>query len=43
MSRCDGCGGEDCICCEVYLEEQADQRYPSREDIEEYFGYGEEA
>ena len=27
MSRCDGCGGEDCVCCEVFIEQQADQRY----------------
>jgi hypothetical protein len=26
--RCIGCGGEDCVCCEVYLEEQADLRHP---------------
>lgn len=24
--RCHGCSGEDCCCCEVFLEEQADQR-----------------
>ena len=23
---CTGCGGEDCICCQVYLERQADNR-----------------
>ena len=23
---CEGCGGEDCICCEIFLEEQRDQR-----------------
>ena len=27
MSRCDGCGGEDCACCEVFIEEQQDIRY----------------
>ena len=21
--RCVGCGGEDCVCCEVYLEDRA--------------------
>jgi hypothetical protein len=26
-SRCDGCGGEDCVCCEVWLEQQYDDRY----------------
>jgi hypothetical protein len=24
--RCEGCGGEDCCCCEVWLEEQSDLR-----------------
>ena len=24
--RCKDCSGEDCVCCEVYLEEQADRR-----------------
>jgi hypothetical protein len=23
---CDGCGGEDCVCCEVWLERRADER-----------------
>ena len=23
---CEGCGGEDCICCEIFLEELRDQR-----------------
>lgn len=23
---CDGCSGEDCICCSVYLEQRAEQR-----------------
>lgn len=22
---CDGCGGEDCVCCEVYLERRYDR------------------
>ncbi|MDF2615385.1 MAG: hypothetical protein K0Q47_40 [Sedimentibacter sp.] len=26
MSRCDNCGGEDCACCEVFIEEQEDIR-----------------
>lgn len=26
-SRCNNCGGEDCVCCEVYLEAMADERY----------------
>lgn len=30
--RCDNCGGEDCVCCEVYQEQRA-ERYP-----EEYYG-----
>ena len=25
--RCVGCSGEDCVCCEVYLEDRASQRY----------------
>ena len=32
---CDGCGGEDCACCEIYLEDRASQRY--QEEPEEYF------
>ena len=24
--QCEGCGGEDCGCCEIYLEAQADAR-----------------
>lgn len=24
--QCQGCGGEDCCCCEVWLEAQADAR-----------------
>ena len=24
--NCIGCSGEDCCCCEVWIEEQADQR-----------------
>lgn len=24
---CKGCGGEDCVCCEVYLEEQHSRSY----------------
>ena len=23
-SRCDGCGGEDCICCDAYHERQGE-------------------
>lgn len=23
LSRCDGCGGEDCACCEVFAERQS--------------------
>lgn len=25
--RCVGCSGEDCVCCEVYLEERAEQQH----------------
>lgn len=25
--RCESCGGEDCVCCEVFLEQLADDRY----------------
>lgn len=24
--RCENCSGEDCVCCEVYLEAMADDR-----------------
>ncbi len=24
---CRGCSGEDCVCCEVYLERRADAQY----------------
>lgn len=41
---CEGCAGEDCVCCEVFLEHQADIRCgysyedePSEFDI--YFGF----
>lgn len=29
---CKGCGGEDCVCCEVWLERQADARYENSEE-----------
>lgn len=32
-NRCANCGGEDCICCEVYLDRQKWQ------SPEELFGY----
>lgn len=27
-NRCRGCSGEDCVCCEVYLEAKADEASP---------------
>ena len=49
-ARCHGCSGEDCVCCEVYLEERASQRYEEmygpedRDDFEEeeYDAYDED-
>jgi len=33
---CEDCGGEDCVCCEVWLEQQADDKYSNgREDENE--------
>jgi len=32
--RCVGCGGEDCVCCEVYIEEQYDLNHP--QEVEEW-------
>lgn len=38
MSRCDNCGGEDCVCCEVYIEQQADNNYFQEDyDGDEYY------
>lgn len=37
MGRCDGCGGEDCVCCEVFQEAVFNQRYPETYDGEEYY------
>ena len=37
-SRCDNCGGEDCVCCEVYLEAMADEHY-EREYQPDYDDY----
>ena len=34
---CNGCGGEDCCCCEVYLERQADNRAEEERDREDTF------
>lgn len=35
-SQCRGCGGEDCVCCEVYQEYRSDQLHPSEpEDFDE--------
>lgn len=28
---CIGCGGEDCVCCSYYLEQQASNRYQDEE------------
>jgi hypothetical protein len=44
MSRCDNCGGEDCICCEVFLERQADDRYNEQYEPDEFepISYDEE-
>jgi hypothetical protein len=40
--QCNGCSAEDCVCCEVYLEEQADVRSlasdgPEEPDYDEEF------
>lgn len=36
--RCAGCGGEDCCCCEYYLDRQ---RWQSPEELfAEDYGYG---
>jgi hypothetical protein len=26
-SQCADCGGEDCVCCEIYVEQQRDSYY----------------
>ncbi len=33
-AACKHCGQEDCVCCEVYLEEIANQRYYEQYDDE---------
>ncbi len=33
--KCEGCGGEDCVCCEVYQEEMASARYESEQDFDD--------
>lgn len=33
---CKGCGGEDCACCEIWIERQQDQR--SYADEDRWFG-----
>ena len=40
-SRCNGCSAEDCVCCEVYLEEQASIRYAAMYGPEEAEGFEE--
>lgn len=40
--QCVGCSAEDCVCCEVYIEEQADARSlamygPEEPDYDEEF------
>lgn len=39
MSRCNDCGGEDCACCEVFIEQQADERYQREQSYDgtEYY------
>jgi hypothetical protein len=37
MSKCENCGGEDCVCCEVYQENRADSQYPSNYYGDEYY------
>ena len=32
-NRCANCGGEDCICCEIYLDRQ---KWQSPEELFEY-------
>lgn len=38
---CNGCGGEDCQCCSVWIENQADQRAAMYEDAYFYEEYGD--
>ena len=33
-NACNGCSGEDCVCCEVYLEAKADQNAEHQEPCE---------
>jgi len=33
-TNCKGCSGEDCVCCSIFLEAQADQR-AQRDEPEE--------
>ena len=33
---CKGCGGEDCVCCEIWIERQQDQRRDAEANI--WFG-----
>ena len=35
---CDGCSGEDCCCCEVYIERQVDMKADQERDPSEYEG-----
>ena len=35
-ARCHGCSGEDCVCCEVYLEERACQRVADESPLDDY-------
>jgi len=36
---CDNCGGEDCVCCEVWHERQADLRYQNSYENPEWRDY----
>lgn len=37
-----GCGGEDCVCCEIYADHNQGIEYPVAEDFEEGYELDEE-
>lgn len=37
MITCDGCGGEDCACCEIYLDDVRSESYLADELYEDEF------
>ena len=30
--KCEGCSGEDCACCEIFIEAQDDDYYEDEDD-----------